>query len=274
MRPSARTWAAPSTRRVSRTVASGARGTGTGSMSGQDAAPTARACGSRSRAHSGGLPDEQGGERDQQGRPREHVADEHVERLRGRSRHLPRHDGRGIAWRRGRHDATRIDDGGHAGVGRAQEKASRLHRAQEARAEVLLDRGVAAEPVVVGEVDEQLGTRLPERPRRAGVDAFPADQHAHAGSVDVEERGGVARRVVVEQAEALSERRGKQPADTKVADLTSEGGSMIKMYMALSALALVAAAHSPAVAGGPKVKASLVTTGVDANARGQAALSL
>src|SRR5262245_66084382 len=49
---------------------------------------------------------------------------------------------------------------------------------------------------------------------------------------------------------------------------------MIKMYMALSALALVAAAHSPAAAGGPKVKASLVTTDVDANARGQAALSL
>src|SRR5262245_21356603 len=44
--------------------------------------------------------------------------------------------------------------------------------------------------------------------------------------------------------------------------------------MALLALALVAAAHSPAAAGGPKVKKSLVTTGVDANASGQAALSL
>src|SRR5262249_52557277 len=49
---------------------------------------------------------------------------------------------------------------------------------------------------------------------------------------------------------------------------------MIKPYIALSALALVAAAHSPAVAGGPKVKESLVTTGVDANASGQAALLL
>jgi len=49
---------------------------------------------------------------------------------------------------------------------------------------------------------------------------------------------------------------------------------MIKLYMALLALALVAAAHSPAAAGGPKVKKSLVTTGVDANASGQAALSL
>src|SRR5262249_18051215 len=56
-------------------------------------------------------------------------------------------------------------------------------------------------------------------------------------------------------------------------DLTSEG-PMIKLYMALAALALVAAAHSPAAASGPKVKKPLVTTGVDANASGQAALLL
>jgi hypothetical protein len=49
---------------------------------------------------------------------------------------------------------------------------------------------------------------------------------------------------------------------------------MIKLYMAFAALALVAAAHSPAAASGPKVKKSLVTTGVDANASGQAALLL
>jgi len=49
---------------------------------------------------------------------------------------------------------------------------------------------------------------------------------------------------------------------------------MIKLYMALLTLVLVAAAHSPAAARGPKVKAPLVTTGVDANASGQAALSL
>src|SRR5262249_33676168 len=51
-------------------------------------------------------------------------------------------------------------------------------------------------------------------------------------------------------------------------------GNMHKILMTTLALALVAAAYTPASASGQKVKQPLVTTGVDVDASGQAALAL